>query len=302
MPTTPRLGLVYPVLSDDPDVPDDIRKLALSVENAAIGWVAGDFKFSFQGGDHDQFIKCDGIPRTRASLPAAYNALIDAVLTPHPDPTKVRTPDFRRRSPIGADPAGAALGGVVPNLGALGGEETHLLTALESGVNPNGSTTAAGNHAHDFQGQREDVGGTNDSVAPKFNTGQGVNSTFWSTQGAGAHGHNLNSRNANNPHNVVGPYLAGNWFIATGGGGSGTGGGGGGPTGVGGLVALPAGVRTNVIHDLATNFVTITVWDVTSGLQADAEAKIEDANTISLLSAAARNVNVVITPVVLPLP
>lgn len=303
MPTTPRLGLVYPALADDPDVPDDLRKLALSVEDAAIGWNVGDFKFSFQSADHDQFIKCDGTARFRAGLPAAYLAMIDSILGIHPDPTRVFTPNLRRRSPMGADPGGATIAGVAPNLGAIAGEEAHTLLAAESGVNSNGSTTSNGLHSHNATARVSNTLDPPDGSTGRTGFAGAVQDTqFVFVDADGAHAHAFNARNADNPHNNIGPVLFGHWFIATGGGGSGTGGGGGGTSsGVGGLVSLPAGVRHNVIHDLATNFITITVWDVATGLQTDAEPKIEDVNTISLLSAAARDVNVAIIPAGLPL-
>lgn len=228
MPLTPRLGIYYPVLADDPDVPGDMHLMAESIENAAIGWVAGDFKFSFQPVDHDQFILCDGSPRERDDVPPAYAALIDAVIGIHPDPTKVSTPDFRRRSPMGANPGGPAIAGVVPNLGALSGEERHLLLAAESGVNGNGATAIVGNHQHNIHAA---FGGTavatfdllrhTGGAAERFDTNQ-------LTDAAGSHSHNFVARNADALHNVVHPVLFGNWFIATGGGGSGAGGGPGG--------------------------------------------------------------------------
>ena len=227
MPLTPRLGLYYPVLADNPDVPDDMRQLALSVEAASIGWIIGDFKFSFQPADHDQFILCDGNPRDRAPLPAPYLALIDSILGAHPDPTKVRTPDFRRRSPMGAHPGGSPINGVVPNLGALTGEEVHQLLAAESGVNAAGRTVNAGVHHHGIH-----IASFNSPDSPNW---PGIINSDWSRQfdgfrntgDDGDHFHNLIGRVADSAHNTVHPVLFGNWFIATGGGGTGTGGGGG---------------------------------------------------------------------------
>jgi hypothetical protein len=37
MANTPAQGFPYPVLGDDPDVPDDMRKLALAVEKRVVG-------------------------------------------------------------------------------------------------------------------------------------------------------------------------------------------------------------------------------------------------------------------------
>lgn len=307
MPATPRYALYYPILADDPDVPDDMRKLAESVENAGIGWRVGDFKFSFQTADHDQFILCDGLPRTRADVPTPYATLVDSVLGVHADPTKVKTPNFHRRSPMGADPGGANINGVTPNIGQSTGEENHPLTAAESGVNGSGSAASAGTHSHPIHvGNANNTGVTNNFPSiPVIPNGRDAElfaqfDTSFGTDPAGAHTHPLAARPADTPHNTVHPVLLGNWFISTGGGGStgGTGGGGGGGvSGVGGTVSLPAGTRTNVTHGLGTNLISITVWDVTTGEQVDADPIIVDINRISLLSAAARDVRVVMVPV-----
>jgi hypothetical protein len=308
MPTTPRLGLYYPVLSDDPDVPDDIRRLAVSVEAAAIGWTVGDFKFSFQASDHDQFIKCDGIPRNRAGLPAPYLALIDSIMGAHADPTKVNTPNFKRRSPMGADPGGTAINGIVPNVGAIAGEEKHLLSAAESGVNGSGSVVSAPDHAHGpgsidiNEWPLAATGGSGyraaqqvwlDAATLSWTPAHNVFFTG-ATGPGGAHGHLFNARNADLSHNVVQPVLFGNWFIATGGGGTGTGGGGGGGGGFGAPIALVGGVRQNVVHNLTSNYITVQAWDATTGVQVDAEPIVVDNNTISLYSALSVNINVAI--------
>lgn len=218
MPTTPLLALPYPALADTPDVPRDVRALALAIDNAQIGWRVGDFKASFQTADHTGWVLADGLPRVRASYPAAYTAMMDSVLTAHPDPTKVRTPNAKRRNFMGADPAGALLGGVVPNLGSLGGEELHALLSGESGrpavaVNINIPATYSppdGENAGMYHrpGGNQVAKGDNGTFGAAINVAQ-----------------NIAAADAVSSHNNVGPYLAVNIFVATGGAGGGPGGG-----------------------------------------------------------------------------
>jgi microcystin-dependent protein len=303
MPTTPRLGLVYPALADDPDVPDDLRKLAVSIEAASIGWVAGDFKFSFQTADHDAFILCDGNARLRADLPAPFLILMDAVLGIHPDPTRVRIPNLRRRSPMGADPGGASINGVTPNLGAIAGEESHHLLIGEVPSHDHGGITGDTNnfiYVFDEDTQPDDGNHINNALKQ-----------FWASFPAAGlsnsanHHHGIAAVGGDAPHNNVAPVLFGNWFIATGGGGSGGGGGGGGGTsasGLGGTVNLVADVRQDIVHDLGTRFVSVTTWDNVGGEQVDAGAMIVDDNTISLLAGVDIAVDVVIIPAAGALP
>jgi hypothetical protein len=306
LPTTPRLALPYPRLADSPDVPRDFQQLAIAIEAASIGWVVGDFKFSFQTVDHTGFVLCDGIARLRASLPIPYTSLIDSVMTPHPDPTRVRTPNFKRNSPMGADPGGAAIAGVVPNLGAIAGEQSHLLLASEAALKAHG-------HANTFDIQpAQQIYQNRDSSADVNNW---PSTPWFTTPGTQFeyridHDHALSGSvsdaagaNASTPHNIVQPVVFVNAFIATSGGGVGSGAAPSGtPHGVGGAVHLPAGVRTNVTHNLGTALVSVTTWDVASGEQVDAGTEIETINIISLFSSIDTDVNAVIVPVGGPLP
>lgn len=302
MPSTPRLALPYPLLADSPDVPRDIHQLALAIEAAAIGWVVGDVKFSLQAADHTGFILCDGVARLRASLPIPYTSLIDSILTPHPDPTRVYTPDLRRRYPVGSDPFapdvafGATRFGNLLHLGSSGGNEVVQLNAAESGTNSNGRTVSSGNHHHSIHYNYGLGGGV--AGLPFYEENGRQFDTNVNTSDAGVHDHALGARSADDAHHNIPPYFAGNFFVSTGGGGVGTGAAPSGtPHGVGGAVHLPAGVRTNVTHGLGTSLVSVTTWDIASGEQVDAGTEIESIDMISLFSSIDADVNVVIAPV-----
>lgn len=146
----------------------------------------------------------------------AYNGGID------PGSNKVRLPDKRGRVSIGADNYGQGAANRIPNSnrqrGQNGGEERHLLSAGESGVQSHGhghniATNGGGGHGHFIP---RGIGGT---------IGTGVYSSTFDqadllTVGDGAHNHpmqggvsNHAGASASSGHNNMQPYEADHYIV-----------------------------------------------------------------------------------------
>jgi microcystin-dependent protein len=96
-------------------------------------------------------LACDGASYLRASWPALFAALGGASsLWGLPDGTHFNVPDLRGRVPIGA---GTGPGLTARTLAQTGGEESHLLTAAESGLpshtHPSGGGVNTGYESND---------------------------------------------------------------------------------------------------------------------------------------------------------
>jgi hypothetical protein len=162
----------------------------------------------------------------------AYNGGID------PGANKVRLPNKRGRTSVGADNMGTALGaaGVLTTgaghdnaRGQHDGAQTVTLTAAESGVNGSGSTTSSGagttgdpddvDHSHDFQA----VALTGGSGTEAFQGLGSVNRTDGGVHAGSpiethkhpiaAHVHPLTARTADSAHENMPPYEVDNWIV-----------------------------------------------------------------------------------------
>jgi Microcystin-dependent protein len=132
--------------------------------------------------------------------------------------THFRLPDFRGRVALGVGTASPAVpGGTAHTLAQKGGEETHLLTAAESGTTAHGHTVSDPGHTHQqypinwyvlSSGSNSGVGGTtlpqaNDPSAPTG--GAYTNVTV----------NNATAASAASAHNNLDPYLSINFIIKT---------------------------------------------------------------------------------------
>lgn len=144
------------------------------------------------------FLFCDGSAVSRTT----YSALFAAIGTTYgvgDGSATFNVPDLRSRMPVGAGPGPGLTN---RSLAATGGEESHTLTAAESG---------APAHAHPFDGdahfkQSREIATTPGGglFAPATGTVANAGNTGAST-----------AADAAQPHNTMPPFLAVNWIIAT---------------------------------------------------------------------------------------
>ena len=122
--------------------------------------------------------------------------------------TTFNLPDLRGRVPLDN---GQGAGLTNRTLGASGGEEDHLLTAAESGVNGNGS--GSGYASLQVDGWDENYPpGSSGQLYPRFGRQGPPN---WGTGGV-AHGGisvGLSARDADSAHNNMQPYLVVSFII-----------------------------------------------------------------------------------------
>ena len=235
MPSTPVLGLPYPVASDAADVPFDVQALATSLDGLGVApvgclmlWPAA----AAPGG----WLLCQGQQVSSATYPKLALVLGESA-------GLVTVPDLRDRVPVGASASKA--------VGSTGGEATHVLTTAElpahSHLSGSLAATSGGAHTHadsfavaaaqpwtagwnvpfgdgGWNGETIATGGTGAKVA-KLYTGSQVGYTSGShahtlsgaVSSGGAHSHTLNGQSANTgggaAMNNLPPYLALNYII-----------------------------------------------------------------------------------------
>lgn len=116
--------------------------------------------------------------------------------------TTFTLPDFRGRSPLGAG-LGTAVGATTHALGTSGGEETHLLTAAESGLRDHGHSASVNLTAGWWQGSTHDhYAAGNLAEAPQW----GANTAHLYNQNWGVGVSNNGNWDASNRHNVLHPF------------------------------------------------------------------------------------------------
>ena len=224
------------------------------------GFQTGDLKLSAVANPQAGWLLCNGQAVNRVTFAALYAALGGATSPwgQGDGSTTFNVPDLRSRAPIGAGqgagltnrPLGTYGGGTLDANNPKLGEEAHLLSALESGTNANGTMgTQSANHSHT---------GTTDNDAPDHSHGfsQAVASaagisnvspngisgsfpvpyatvggwgglggtggastrhthTFTTANNTGTHTHTPVARPADNAHNSMQPFVATNVFIKT---------------------------------------------------------------------------------------
>lgn len=213
--------------------PASVTKAQLVAVVQAALYAPGDLKAVgyavTAGSEPSGWLLCDGRSVLRADYPALF-AAVGTTWNPSADSTHFSLPDYRGRFVLGAS-------GGRP-VATTGGEESHTLTAAESGVNGSGSVASAG--AHDHGGL---TGLADRSLSHNHSTrayghslwGHGDNAPIedWVTNGFattgdaatpdhkhgissdGAHSHSLNARGADAPHNNMPPYATAAILIKT---------------------------------------------------------------------------------------
>ena len=217
---------------------------------ATSGFATGDLKASALPAAPAGWLLCDGSAVLRATYPGLF-AAIGGAYGAGDGATTFNVPDYRGRVVVGA---GAAPGLTARTIGAVGGEEAHLLQAAESGTNGNGATGQENAyHQHAVSGttgadspdhahvtglaiNTENPGGQLFQTGGTGLAGQtGVaNMWTWGNPGTGGatarhahsfsaatasqnafHAHQLAARGADAGHNNVQPYAVANMFIKT---------------------------------------------------------------------------------------
>ena len=209
------------------------------------GFQSGDLKTSAAANPQAGWLLCNGQLVSRTTYAALYAALggSSSPWGQGDGSTTFAVPDLRSRAPVGA---GQGAGLSARTLAAVGGEETHLLLAAESGVNGNGNPGTSDEsvrHAHTGTTDGESghthtlVDGTSNGVWANNGSGSvgggagvggirwyqqntgGANAshthTFTTANNAAGHTHNLVARNADAAHNNMQPWVAVNWFVKT---------------------------------------------------------------------------------------
>lgn len=175
------------------------------------------------------YLLCDGGQYPIATYPDLYNVLTaNGTVFPHgantngsgvAGSTHFRTPDGRGRMLLGVGTATGAVGATAHTLGQKGGEETHLLTAAESGTRAHTHTLLDPGHAHQ-QAVDSSYNAAPGGVAGLYadnNTGNSrvVAGLVTGTSTTGATINNATATSASASHNLLNPYLGINWIIKT---------------------------------------------------------------------------------------
>ena len=189
--TTPTWALPYPVSTDPADVPKDVLALANrldtlltqinnAIPQAALAgdtkWVAYPVAAGSEATQAPGWLLCDGREVSRTT----YAALFAKVGTAHgvgDGSATFNLPDHRGRTVVGS---GAGPGLTARNLGARGGEESHVLSVGELPSHNHGGATAAGTTS---------AGTTGGGTTGASTTGAADRSLNSSTDSQGDHNH-----------------------------------------------------------------------------------------------------------------
>jgi hypothetical protein len=175
------------------------------------------------------YLLCDGSSYLVANYPALAAACPELV-----SGSNVILPDFRGRSPVGADPTGVHMPVGHPALGASGGEETHTLVTGEAaqkavstgtGTTGTGTTgTESGTHTHGSgdlgfftykasAGSGISTASISSYAGIETNTGTESATHTHSVPGLSVPALSIAGSSAASAHNTMHPYLAANCFI-----------------------------------------------------------------------------------------
>lgn len=162
---TPILNLPYPIPDDTVDVPRDIQALANALD-AGRSVPVGSLLMWPTAIPPAGFLLCDGSVVSAATYPLLANVIA-------PVGGNITLPDLRDTFPVGA---GATMG-----LASKGGEASHKLSAVESGIAAHGhgnGTLAVASHAHNLGSTH--IGASPGSwVLVNATYGTGANNNNW---------------------------------------------------------------------------------------------------------------------------
>lgn len=202
--------------------------------------IVGEVKMWPTGTAPTGWLICDGQAVSRTT----YSDLFGVLGTTYGNgdgSTTFNLPDFRGKSPLGANRSGLPNGGdgsfTTRSEGDTGGEEDHQLTEAElaNHTHGNGSLAADSNGNHNHNTVRN---GNNNTSSPSVGSNEGIfeenqtggNSSYILNGGGtpnigitstdGAHTHNVSGSTgpagSNNAHNTMHPFLVINFIIASG--------------------------------------------------------------------------------------
>jgi microcystin-dependent protein len=214
------LLLPFPFLEyEDPN--EGIAAVQANFERIALAWMDRGFNelpgvlLSYAGATAPVgYLLCDGTAVSRTTYAVLF-AVTGTVYGVGDGSTTFNLPDLKGRVPVGVGTATGAAGATAHTLGQKAGEETHALTALESGVNQNGSTATEGSHFHTFTNQTTVSSTTTAGGATAVPTYSPTATTVGGVGATAAHSHTLNTRAADSAHNTMQPYVGLNWIIKT---------------------------------------------------------------------------------------
>lgn len=187
-----------------------LQRIALTT-NSAVGDLIPSAAPSRPGG-----LLCDGTAYSRTE----YATLFDAIGTAYGSgdgSTTFNVPDLRGRMPIGAGTGTGARAtawslGSQPTSGA-GGEQTHTLTASESGVPAHSHGVNDSGHAHSVNTTWENTVTTAYAGGSNVYTQTGYANQTTSSNTTNISIQNNTAANASSPHNILPPVSVINWFI-----------------------------------------------------------------------------------------
>ena len=179
------------------------------------------------------FVLCYGQLLSRAAYPGIYMA-IGTAFGAGDGSTTFQMPDFRGTTLAGADNMGGAARNILTSfgnngqsLGAMGGEQSHVLSVAELAAHNHGITDPGHGHSYNDPGHSHSYQETNNTNyyaqtnSPTANTNAGAYGA--QTGGSGtniginnsATGISVNSQGSSTPHNNVQPTIIVNWIMKT---------------------------------------------------------------------------------------
>lgn len=194
--------------------PESMLPKMPSIKDATYNTQLAGVIYPFAGGSVPSgFLLCDGRAVSRTVYKELYQA-IGITYGAGDNSTTFNIPDLRGRAPIGSG-QGNASGAVARAIGAKGGEETHKLTVAEMAGHAHTM-----NHSHAVSLHTCDKEASGFGLTQSGSYGNRVIVGGSPNTNTAAFSGNTGSTGSNGVHNNMQPYIAINYIIATGQGGS----------------------------------------------------------------------------------